>query len=88
MAIDRHQDRPYAGVDGRATTFGVPNFDIDINLDHTTVENGCNYAIAGHHPVPHVQLERFTDDELFDRHDALPLELGPGDVTRGSLATQ
>lgn len=80
VAIDWHQDPPYAGVGGRATTFGVPNFDIDIYLDHATVETGCLYAIAGHHLVGHVELERFTDDELFDRDDAMPLELGPGDV--------
>ena len=80
VAIDWHQDPPYAGIGGRATTFGVPNFDIDIYLDHATVETGCLYAIAGHHLVGHVELERFTDDELFDRDDAMPLELGPGDV--------
>jgi len=80
VAIAWHQDPPYAGVGGRAATFGVPNFDIDIYLDHATVETGCLFAIAGHHLVGHVEVERFTDDELFDRDDAMPLELGPGDV--------
>jgi ectoine hydroxylase-related dioxygenase (phytanoyl-CoA dioxygenase family) len=80
VAIDWHQDPPYAGSDGRVTTFGVPNFDIDIYLDHATVETGCLYAIAGHHLVGHVELERFTDDELFDHDGAVPLVLGPGDV--------
>jgi ectoine hydroxylase-related dioxygenase (phytanoyl-CoA dioxygenase family) len=80
VPIDWHQDPPYAGANGRAATFGVPNFDIDIYLDRATVDTGCLYAIAGHHLVGHVELERFTDDELFERDDAVPLELGPGDV--------
>lgn len=80
VPIDWHQDPPYAGVDGREATFGVPNFDIDVYLDHATVETGCLYAIARHHLVGHVELERFTDDELFERDDAVPLELDPGDV--------
>ena len=87
VPIEWHQDPPYAGADGRAATFGVPNFDIDIYLDHATVETGCLFAIAGHHLVGHVELERFTDDELFDRDDAVPLEVGPGDVLVHAITT-
>ena len=36
-----HQDPPYEGPDGRAETFGIPNFDCDIYLDSATIENGC-----------------------------------------------
>lgn len=75
-----HQDAPYHGKQGRTTTFGVPNFDCDIYLDAATVDNGCLYGLTGHHLVGHVELERFQDDELFDRGGVSPLELQPGDV--------
>jgi ectoine hydroxylase-related dioxygenase (phytanoyl-CoA dioxygenase family) len=80
VPVPWHQDPPYGGVDGRATTFKVPNFDIDIYLDRATIESGCLYAITGHHLVGHVELERFTENELFERPDAIALEMSPGDV--------
>jgi ectoine hydroxylase-related dioxygenase (phytanoyl-CoA dioxygenase family) len=75
-----HQDPPYEGPDGRAQTFGIPNFDCDIYLDPATIENGCLYGLAGYHLVGHVEVERFHQDELFRRPDAVPLEMARGDV--------
>jgi hypothetical protein len=80
VSIPWHQDPPYEGTGGLAETFGIPNFDCDIYLDHATLDNGCLYGLAGHHLVGHVEVERFEDQELFDRADALPLEMAPGDV--------
>ncbi len=37
VAIPWHQDPPYQGADGRAETFGIPNFDCDIYLDSATL---------------------------------------------------
>ena len=59
----------------------IPNIDADIYLDHSTVDNGCVWAIPGYHLVGHVQFENFTDQELFTQMGAVPIELGPGDVS-------
>jgi ectoine hydroxylase-related dioxygenase (phytanoyl-CoA dioxygenase family) len=75
-----HQDPPYDGPEGLAQTFGIPNFDCDVYLDPATLENGCLYGLSGHHLAGHVELERFREDELFGRPDAVPLEMAPGDV--------
>jgi phytanoyl-CoA hydroxylase len=80
VAIPWHQDPPYEGADGRAETFGIPNFDCDIYLDSATLENGCLFGLAGYHLSGHVEVERFDEEELFDRADATPLEMAPGDV--------
>jgi phytanoyl-CoA hydroxylase len=80
VSIPWHQDPPYEGSEGRADTFGIPNFDCDIYLDDATLENGCLYGLAGHHLVGHVELERFDEHEMYDRPDAVPLELRAGDV--------
>jgi phytanoyl-CoA hydroxylase len=80
VSIPWHQDPPYQAPDGRPTTFGIPNFDCDIYLDEATLQNGCLYGLAGHHLAGHVEVERFGEDELFDRDDAIPLEMAPGDV--------
>jgi phytanoyl-CoA hydroxylase len=86
VAIPWHQDPPYQGPDGQAETFGIPNFDCDIYLDTATVANGCLYGLVGYHLVGHVEVERFTEDELFARADALPLEMAPGDVILHSIS--
>ena len=86
VAIPWHQDPPYQGSDGLAETFGVPNFDCDIYLDTATVENGCLYGLAGYHLAGHVEVERFSEDELFARADAVPLEMAPGDVILHSIS--
>jgi phytanoyl-CoA hydroxylase len=80
VAIPWHQDPPYEGPDGLADTFGVPNFDCDIYLDEATVENGCLFGLAGYHLAGHIEVERFDEEELFARPDAIPLPMNPGDV--------
>jgi phytanoyl-CoA hydroxylase len=80
VAIPWHQDPPYQGPDGLAQTFGIPNFDCDVYLDAATIDNGCLYALAGCHLAGHVEVERFQEEELFSRADAIPLEMAPGDV--------
>jgi ectoine hydroxylase-related dioxygenase (phytanoyl-CoA dioxygenase family) len=87
VAIPWHQDPPYQGPDGRAETFEIPNFDCDIYLDSATVENGCLYGLAGYHLVGHVEVERFAEEELFGRADAIPLEMAPGDVLLHSISS-
>ena len=80
VAIRWHQDPPYEGPDGLADTFGIPNFDCDIYLDEATIANGCLYGLAGYHLAGHVEVERFTEDELFNRPDTMALPMQPGDV--------
>jgi phytanoyl-CoA hydroxylase len=80
VAIPWHQDPPYQGPDGLAQTFGIPNFDCDVYLDAATIDNGCLYALAGCHLAGHVEVERFQEEELFGRADAIPLEMAPGDL--------
>ena len=65
----------------------IPNIDADIYLDHSTVDNGCVWAIPGHHLVGHVQFDNFTDQELFTQMGAVPIELGPGDVSFHCLSS-
>jgi phytanoyl-CoA hydroxylase len=86
VAIPWHQDPPYEGADGRLDTFGVPNFDCDIYLDEATVENGCLYGLAGYHLAGHVEVERFAEEELFGRPDAVALPMQPGDVLLHSIS--
>jgi ectoine hydroxylase-related dioxygenase (phytanoyl-CoA dioxygenase family) len=80
VAIRWHQDPPYERPDGLTKTFGIPNFDCDIYLDAATIDNGCLYGLPGYHLVGHVEVERYEEDELFDRADAIPLEIAAGDV--------
>ncbi|MGH2682788.1 MAG: phytanoyl-CoA dioxygenase family protein [Actinomycetota bacterium] len=81
-----HQDPPYDGPNGLPETFGIPNFDCDIYLDAATLDNGCLYGLAGYHLSGHVELERFQEEELFSRDDAIPLEMAPGDVLFHSIS--
>jgi ectoine hydroxylase-related dioxygenase (phytanoyl-CoA dioxygenase family) len=81
-----HQDPPYDGPDALPETFGIPNFDCDIYLDAATLENGCLFGLAGYHLAGHVELERFQEEELFNRADAVPLEMAPGDVLFHSIS--
>lgn len=74
-----HQDPPY-GRPERAATYPVPNFTTDIYLDHSGPDNGCVYAIPGHHLVGHVSLNDKDAEKLFTEYGALPLEMEPGDV--------
>jgi ectoine hydroxylase-related dioxygenase (phytanoyl-CoA dioxygenase family) len=86
VAIRWHQDPPYEGPDGLPNTFGIPNFDCDIYLDEATVENGCLYGLAGYHLAGHVEVERFAEEELFGRPDAVALPMYPGDVLLHSIS--
>ena len=74
-----HQDPPYGNPE-YAETFGVPNFDTDIYLDHSTVENGCVYGIPGKHLLGHLDLTPYEEEELFNDCGAVPIEMEPGDV--------
>ena len=74
-----HQDPPY-WEPSRELTFETPNFDVDIYLHPSTVQNGCVYGIPGHHLVGHVDMKEKTEDELFDEYGAVPIEMQPGDV--------
>jgi len=74
-----HQDPPYWDPN-RELTFETPNFDVDIYLQASTLENGCLYGIPGHHLVGHVDLKGKTEDELFNDCGAVPIEMQPGDV--------
>jgi len=75
-----HQDPPYQGPESDAETFEMPNFDVDIYLDESNVENGCVWGIPGHHLVGHVEVENFTEEQLFNDFGAIPMEMQPGDV--------
>ena len=86
VAIRWHQDPPYEGPDGLPNTFGIPNFDCDIYLDEATVENGCLYGLTGYHLAGHVEVERFAEEELFGRPDAVALPMDPGDVLLHSIS--
>lgn len=85
VPITWHQDPPY-GNPKWEQTFAVPNFDVDIYLDHSNVENGCVWGIPGHHLVGHVDLKRYSQDELFENFGAVPMIMEPGDVLFHSLS--
>jgi ectoine hydroxylase-related dioxygenase (phytanoyl-CoA dioxygenase family) len=81
-AIAWHQDPPYGKYD---STYVIPNFTTDIYLDDSDEDNGCVWAIPGHHLVGHVRTEDFTPDELFAR--ANPVRMKAGDVLFHALST-
>lgn len=81
-----HQDPPYGDSD-RETVFPVPNFTTDIYLDHSGPDNGCVWAIPGHHLVGHVDLKRKTSEKLFTECGAVPVEMEAGDVLFHCLST-
>jgi ectoine hydroxylase-related dioxygenase (phytanoyl-CoA dioxygenase family) len=80
VPVPWHQDPPYARPEGDAETFEIPNFDVDIYLDESSLENGCVWGIPGHHLVGHVEVENFTQHQLFNDLGAVPMEMQPGDV--------
>jgi hypothetical protein len=86
VPIGWHQDPPCGGNPDRALTFAVPNFDTDIYLDDSTIENGCVWGIPGHHLVGYVDLKAYTQEDLFHRTDAVPMEMKAGDVLFHSLS--
>lgn len=72
-----HQDPPYSDP-RQQHTLALPGLCAGICLDRSTVENGCLWALPGHHLVGHVDLQRLGEDELYAR--ARPLEMAPGDL--------
>lgn len=81
-----HQDPPY-GQKQRELSFAIPNFTTDIYLDHSGPDNGCVWAIHGRHLVGHVDLKQVSEDDLFNRCGAVPLEMEAGDVLFHCLST-
>lgn len=79
VPIHWHQDPPYSNPKS-SETLGVPNFDVDIYLQPSTIENGCVWGIPAHHLVGHVDIARFSEEELFNNFGAVPIEMEPGDV--------
>jgi ectoine hydroxylase-related dioxygenase (phytanoyl-CoA dioxygenase family) len=81
-----HQDPPY-GAKTKETTFGIPNFTTDIYLNHSGPDNGCVWAIHGQHLVGHVDLKQVSEEELYSKCGAVPLEMEAGDVLFHCLST-
>ncbi len=86
VPVEWHQDPPYIGADGDQSTFGVPNFDVDIYLDESTFQNGCLWVIPEHHLVGKVDIERYNEDALYREHGAVPIFAKPGDVGLHALS--
>jgi ectoine hydroxylase-related dioxygenase (phytanoyl-CoA dioxygenase family) len=85
-AVKWHQDPPY-GDPSRLTSLPGPNFTTDIYLDHSGTDNGCVYAIPGHHLVGNVDLKSKSEEELFEEYGAAPLLMEPGDVLFHCVST-
>jgi Protein involved in biosynthesis of mitomycin antibiotics/polyketide fumonisin len=81
-----HQDPPYRNAD-RETVYPVPNFTTDLYLDHSGPDNGCVYAIPRHHLAGNVDLTGKSQQDLFEKYGAVPLELEAGDVLFHCLST-
>ena len=47
VPIGWHQDPPCCIEPLREVTFSIPNFDTDIYLDDSTIENGCVWGLPG-----------------------------------------
>jgi len=82
VPVPWHQDIPYGQLENAPVdTFGVPNFDTDIYLDDSTVENGCVWGIPQHHLVGEIKpVKTMSQEELFNHPLAVPLEVKAGDV--------
>ena len=83
--VEFHQDPPYYKPD-LTTTFGVPDFVVDVYLDDSTVDNGCVHGIAGRHLLGTVDLKSYSEDELFTECNAVPMTMQPGDVLFHALS--
>ena len=81
VPVEWHQDPPYRiSQNPSKETLAAPNFDTDIYLDDSTIENGCVWGIPAHHLVGHVDMAKLSQEELFSDFGAVPLECKPGDV--------
>jgi phytanoyl-CoA hydroxylase len=79
VPIRWHQDPPYPNP-LITETYEVPHFTVDIYLDRSTIENGCVWGIPRHHLVGHIDLLKYTEEELFMMKSAVPIPMEPGDV--------
>jgi len=87
VPIPWHQDPPCGRADAPADTFGVPNFDTDIYLDDSTIENGCVWGIPQHHLVGEIKpIKAMSQEEMFNHPMAVPIEMKAGDVLFHSLS--
>jgi ectoine hydroxylase-related dioxygenase (phytanoyl-CoA dioxygenase family) len=86
VPVPWHQDPPY-GFPEVIDTFPIPNFTTDIYLDHSGTDNGCVWAIPGRHLVGHVDFSTRSDEEMFARFGAVPVEMEPGDVLFHCIST-
>ena len=59
-----HQDMPYSHQGWNESQI-IHNIDADIYLDSSTKENGCIWGIPGHHLVGHIEIENFSEEDLF-----------------------
>ena len=68
--------------DGNTIRENHPIFNVDIYMDHSTVDNGCVWVIPGSHlwGIEEAQKQIEKGDENFDRPDAVPAEVEPGDI--------
>ncbi len=78
VPINWHQD-PFKPVTQDVTS-EIPNFDVDIYLDRSTVENGCVWGIPGRHLIGQLDLSALSQEDFFHHPDAVPMEMEPGDV--------
>ena len=91
-----HQDPPYwteptltpkfTSIWELESTFEIPNFVADIYLDRSTIDNGCVWGLPEYHLVGHVELNRLNEDQLFENHNTVALEMEPGDVLFHALS--
>jgi phytanoyl-CoA hydroxylase len=86
VPVKWHQDSPYSDVK-REVSYPAPNFTTDIYLDYSGTDNGCVYAIPGHHQVGHVELADKSDEELYRDYGAIPVQMNPGDVLFHCVST-
>lgn len=83
-AVPWHQDPP-CGDPARREVFGIPNFTCDIYLDRSDTDNGCVWAIPGHHLVGGIPMR--PAEEMFAHPQAVPVRMQPGDVLFHALST-
>lgn len=68
--------------DGNTIRENHPIFNVDIYIDNSTVENGCVWVIPKSHlwSVEDAQEQIEKGEANFDRPDAVPAEVEPGDI--------
>ncbi len=68
--------------DGNAIRENLPIFNVDIYVDDSTVDNGCVWVIPESHlwGIEEAQAVIDRGDANFERPDAVPAEVEPGDI--------